>query len=617
MTETIGSTLHGDDTAALTARVDALGRALAIGGARLAPAVVKQVVATVDSVRERLDLGVDHTVVALVGGTGSGKSSLFNAICRLDFADVGVRRPTTSEITACVWGDDGGPLLDWLGVVPDRRIERESLLDGESEAPLRGLVLLDLPDHDSIAPEHREVVDRLLPQADLLAWVVDPQKYADDALHSGYLRRLVGHEASMVVVLNQVDTVPPDVRPDLVADVENLLVDDGLTGVPVREASARTGEGLVALRELLATYVESRSLAARRASAELNDAAALLAAEVAAREPAPAALSVTDVVDRLAAAIGLPAVAAGVGAAVRTGSSSAPGFGAVQEDAVELARATWLEAVTTGLPRRWGKDVASRVASTTEMRLAVTDALTQLTLTARRSGLALALTVAAVRARRCRAARRVGRGRLAGRSRGGERVGSRGGGRAAGGGGRRLPRSRCGSTVGRTAADRARAAGRSLGARERGARTARRAHRGGPGRAPHRPRARRRRARLTRPQPPLSGLLVHECRRRPATSRHGSTSTLVARAPHPRAHRTGGIHEHAVPGPDRRRVDRHGRADPHESDGGIPFTTFRLGSTRRWFDKQTGVWRDAQTEWFNVKVWRTTALQRRAVAAQG
>ena len=46
----------------------------------------------------------------------------------------------------------------------------------------------------------------------------------------------------------------------------------------------------------------------------------------------------------------------------------------------------------------------------------------------------------------------------------------------------------------------------------------------------------------------------------------------------------------------------------HESDGGVPFTTFRLGSTRRWFDKQAGEWRDAQTEWFNVKVWRTTAL---------
>lgn len=46
----------------------------------------------------------------------------------------------------------------------------------------------------------------------------------------------------------------------------------------------------------------------------------------------------------------------------------------------------------------------------------------------------------------------------------------------------------------------------------------------------------------------------------------------------------------------------------HESDGGVPFSTFRLGSTRRWFDRQAGEWRDAPTEWFNVKVWRTTAV---------
>ena len=46
----------------------------------------------------------------------------------------------------------------------------------------------------------------------------------------------------------------------------------------------------------------------------------------------------------------------------------------------------------------------------------------------------------------------------------------------------------------------------------------------------------------------------------------------------------------------------------HENDGGTPFTTFRLGSTRRWFDKATGAWKDGQTEWFNVKVWRTTAI---------
>ncbi|WP_456847471.1 single-stranded DNA-binding protein [Cellulomonas sp. P5_C6] len=46
----------------------------------------------------------------------------------------------------------------------------------------------------------------------------------------------------------------------------------------------------------------------------------------------------------------------------------------------------------------------------------------------------------------------------------------------------------------------------------------------------------------------------------------------------------------------------------HEIDGGVPYATFRLASTRRWFDKQAGAWKDAQTEWFHVKAFRTMAI---------
>uniref|UniRef100_UPI002029068E GTPase n=1 Tax=Actinotalea sp. C106 TaxID=2908644 RepID=UPI002029068E len=258
--------VSGERTSALLDRVDHIEVALERALLAMPDEATARVRRTLTEVRGRLALGVDRTVVALVGGTGSGKSSLFNTLARLDFADVGVRRPTTSQVTACVWAQDATPLLDWLGVASDRRIERESALDGDSQADLRGLVLLDLPDHDSIEPEHRAVVDRLLPQVDLLVWVVDPQKYADDALHTGYLRHLVGHEASMLVVLNQIDTVPVDAQAALMRDVDRLLREDGLEGVGVHGVSARTGVGLPVLRGVLADAVERRGIAEVRAA---------------------------------------------------------------------------------------------------------------------------------------------------------------------------------------------------------------------------------------------------------------------------------------------------------------------------------------------------------------
>ena len=66
---------------------------------------------------ERMRMSASHTVVALAGGTGSGKSSLFNALAGANFSPAGVTRPTTKHLHACVWGMEGAaPLLDWLSV---------------------------------------------------------------------------------------------------------------------------------------------------------------------------------------------------------------------------------------------------------------------------------------------------------------------------------------------------------------------------------------------------------------------------------------------------------------------------------------------------------------------
>ena len=93
---------------------------------------------------------------------------------------------------------------------------------------MRGVVLLDLPDHDSTEVSHHLEVDRLVQLADLMIWVLDPQKYADAAVHDRYLAPLATHRDVMLVMLNHVDTVPPDRLESMLADVRRLLDADGL-----------------------------------------------------------------------------------------------------------------------------------------------------------------------------------------------------------------------------------------------------------------------------------------------------------------------------------------------------------------------------------------------------
>ncbi len=219
---------------------------------------------------ERMRMSASHTVVALAGGTGSGKSSLFNALAGANFSPAGVIRPTTKHSHACVWGMEGaGPLLDWLGVQRRHRYARASALD-EGEAQLTGMLLLDLPDHDSVVTGSAALVDRLVKMADMLVWVLDPLKYADASVHRRYLVPLAGHAAVTTVVLNQVDTLSPDQADDCRSDLRRLLDAEGLTETHVLVTSATTGVGLPELRRALASAVAVRQAAAERITADID-----------------------------------------------------------------------------------------------------------------------------------------------------------------------------------------------------------------------------------------------------------------------------------------------------------------------------------------------------------
>jgi GTP-binding protein EngB required for normal cell division len=257
---------------AIDERIDALGKAVAIATGRLDDDEVERARAVLERASERLGLGLHHTVVALAGPTGSGKSSLFNRLVGKELSPVGVRRPTTGSARACVWGEsDAGPLLDWLGAATRHRL-------GDVEAELDGLVLLDLPDYDSVEMAHRIEVDRILELVDLLVWVLDPQKYADAALHEGYLRPLAAYDEVMLVALNQVDRLDPSARRRCRTHLQGLLTDDGLGSVPVLTTSAATGEGVLDLSSALTKRVAARRAAVERLSADLEDAARALSA---------------------------------------------------------------------------------------------------------------------------------------------------------------------------------------------------------------------------------------------------------------------------------------------------------------------------------------------------
>src|SRR4051794_18129466 len=256
------------------ARIDGLEAAVVASRGRLPDPLLDETQAVLERASSRLWLSADHTVVAIAGATGSGKSSTFNALTGLELSAVGVRRPTTSWATACVWGRDGADeLLEWLGIPPRHQTTRDSMLDSGRSArstDFDGVVLLDLPDHDSTEVAHHLEVDRLVELADLLVWVLDPQKYADAAVHERYLAPYAGHQDVMVVALNQVDTIPEARRRSMVDDVRRLLDAEGLDRVPVIPVSARHGDGIPELKAEIARRVSAKKMTRTRIEADIR-----------------------------------------------------------------------------------------------------------------------------------------------------------------------------------------------------------------------------------------------------------------------------------------------------------------------------------------------------------
>nr|WP_273415960.1 GTPase domain-containing protein [Corynebacterium appendicis] len=179
---------------------------------------------------------LDAPLLAVIGGsTGSGKSTLVNAVLRERVSNPGVIRPTTRQPVLVANPADA----DWFNspqVLPG--LERSHGAGDEQSTTLRivptgsipeGLALLDAPDFDSIDDRNRALASQLLAAADLWVFVTTPARYADQLVWN-FLHDAASRGIEVVVVLNRLDEASADTVPD---DLRRMMDEAGLHGATV------------------------------------------------------------------------------------------------------------------------------------------------------------------------------------------------------------------------------------------------------------------------------------------------------------------------------------------------------------------------------------------------
>ena len=316
--DTKRGTAPGVATSPFARSVASLKEAIGYGEGRVPETVLLDAAETLERLSQRRELSTEHTVIGFFGATGSGKSTLFNAIAGQNIALSAPTRPTTSTVQAAIWEAEGSEeLLDWLGIdkrvypqtqalaaegntaegseaaggvaAPNavtepapglfNRIRRAVGGRGEMRTRTGGLILLDMPDFDSVTTTNRDLAARMMRYVDVLVWVVDPQKYADAVIHRDFMVPLAASGAQALCVLNQADKLAPAEVPAVLASLTRLLQAEGteahLLAAPIA-VSARTGEGVDVLRDLLAQVAAAKSLSLQRTDAQLHATASQL-----------------------------------------------------------------------------------------------------------------------------------------------------------------------------------------------------------------------------------------------------------------------------------------------------------------------------------------------------
>ncbi|AFM27304.1 GTPase [Desulfomonile tiedjei] len=163
-------------------------------------------------------------ILCFMGGTGTGKSTLFNSVVGRAISEVGTRRPFTFNAVILV----NESWLETLKTCPflsqdiaDARIVVDSGTHPYNE------IVIDTPDYDSIQLSNKRIAEDYFIIADLMVFVTSQEKYADLA---GRRITEMAREwnKQTIFIMNKV------VSETAYKDFTGMLAANGFTQVPLR-----------------------------------------------------------------------------------------------------------------------------------------------------------------------------------------------------------------------------------------------------------------------------------------------------------------------------------------------------------------------------------------------